>query len=232
LIAVSATLAFGCEKNSSAETEGLPVASDWSAPSPMASDVPGHEAGGHGSHGRDPHAGMDMGGDPHAGMDMGGDPHAGMDMGMGGHGGDPHAGMDMGGDPRMAMIQPPDPDRPIDESKFLTGTITASRDVADKIKPGAILFISAKPVNPVTGEIIGGPLAAERIDIKSLPIEFKLSERNAMSAGTRLDGDVLIHARVDGDGDAITKEPGDVTGELRAKVPADKLSLVLENVLR
>jgi hypothetical protein len=196
----------------------------------MAPEVQGHG----GADMSNPHAGMDMGGmgggDPHAGMDMGGgDPHAGMDMG----GGDPHAGMDMGGgDPRMAMVEPPDPNRPIDESKFVSGTITASAEVAPKVKAGAILFISAKPINPATGEVIGGPLAAERIDITELPVALKLTERNAMSAGTRLDGEVLIQARIDGDGDAISKEPGDITGEVRAKVPAGKLGLELDTILR
>lgn len=224
LVAAAVALIAGCEKKSSASSEGMPAAQDWNAPSPMAPEV----QGGGGADMSNPHAGMDMGG-----MDMGGgDPHAGIDMD------NPHAGMDMGdmgdmgGDPRMAMVEPPDPNRPIDESKVLSGTITASAEVAGEVKPGAILFISAKPINPATGEVIGGPLAAERIDITALPVSFKLSERNAMSAGTRLDGDVLIQARIDGDGDAISKQPGDITGEVRARVPADKLALELDTILR
>ena len=229
--ALALALSLGCKKSESAPS-GLPAADDWTAPSPMGSAV----AGGHG--GADPHAGMDMGGaDPHAGMDMGGaDPHAGMDMG----GADPHAGMDMGGadphagmdmgDPQMAAIQPPDPDRPIDESKFLEGKITAGPKIA--VKPGSILFLSVRPIDPTTGEIIGGPIAVQRIDVAELPVSFRLTGRDAMSAGTRFEGDVLIQARIDGDGEARTREPGDIAGEARAKIPAKSIALVLDDVLR
>jgi hypothetical protein len=41
----------------------------------------------------------------------------------------------------------------------------------------------------------------------------------------------VITARYDQDGDAISKQPGDITGQLRVKVPAENVSLVLDNVL-
>jgi hypothetical protein len=53
-----------------------------------------------------------------------------------------------------------------------------------------------------------------------------------MAAGTRFDGDVVITARVDGDGEARTKEPGDVEGRVQARVPAKDLDLVLDTALR
>jgi hypothetical protein len=52
-----------------------------------------------------------------------------------------------------------------------------------------------------------------------------------MAAGTELVGDVVITARYDQDSDAISKQTGDVTGEIRAKVPAAKLVLTLDTVL-
>ncbi len=168
-----------------------------------------------------------MGGDPHAGLDMGGgDPHAGMDMG-----GDPHAGMDMGGGGEP-QLDPPDPDAPVDLSQFLRGNIVATDETKSLIKPGAILFVSVRPIEPTSGEVIGSPLAVARLELSALPMPFSLDGRNAMSAGTRFEGDVVIAAWVDGDGEAKSKEPGDVEGSVRAKIPADNLTLSLDTILR
>lgn len=232
--------ASACKKDDRPSPK-LPPASDWQAP-PMSGGQQGAPASGHA--GSNPHgtAGMNTGAsDPHAGLDMGamgaagGDPHAGLDMNAAG--GDPHAGVDMGGghagaiDP-MDAVQPPDPNRPIDDSKFLKGAIVVTKETADRVKPGAIIFISVRPIEPVTGEIIGGPIAVERIDVQTLPTSFHLSERNAMSAGTQFAGDVLISARVDADGEARSRSPGDVEGTVRATIPSDKLELKLDTILR
>lgn len=155
------------------------------------------------------------GGDPHAGLDMGSDPHAGIDMG--GMGGDPHAGM---------------PAQPVDPSKFLRGTITATDATAAQIKPGDIIFLSAKPVNPATGAVLGNTIAAERIDVKALPIEWELTGANVMMPGTVFEGDVLILARVDRDGEARTRESGDIEGTVIATIPAENLALSLDTVVK
>lgn len=212
--------AAGCSKKSDAGG-GLPPADDWQAPTPLAAQVEGG--------GGDPHAGVDMGGgDPHAGLDlgaMGGDPHAGVDMG--GMGGDP-----MGGDPMMAGMAPPDPNRPIDPTKYLKGSIAATKETAGAIKPGAILFLSVKPIDPTTGDVIGGTIAVDRIDVGALPVPFNLTEANLMVDGTKFVGDVVITARIDGDGEARSATPGDVEGSVRARVPADGLSLVLDRIVQ
>jgi hypothetical protein len=219
-------LAAGCDAGG-ASGGGLPPASDWTPPTP-AESRPGGGGPPGSMHGGNPHAGMNMG-DPHAGMNMG-DPHAGMNMG------DPHAGMNMG-DPHagmdpMAGMEPPDPDRPIDQSKFLRGTLRATAATEKAIKPGAILFLSAWPIDPTTEELLGAPLAAQKIDVGTLPMSFQLDERDTMVKGTRFEGNVLITARVDGDGEARTKEPGDVEGRLVTKIPAEGLEVVLDTILR
>ena len=240
-------LAAACETRGSSGG-GLPPASQWTPPEPAGSragGAPGARMDPSNPHaGMDmsnPHAGMDMS-NPHAGMDMS-DPHAGLDM-SDPHAGldmsDPHDGLDTGGghtddhppmDP-MTGLEPPDPDRPIDASKFLRGTLRATAEVEKLIEPGAILFLTAWPVDPTTQELLGAPLAAEKIDVTSLPIEFRLDEHDTMVKGTRFEGDVLITARIDGDGEARTKEPGDVEGRLVARIPGDKLQVVLDTVLR
>jgi hypothetical protein len=231
--------ASGCEGDR--QPRGVPSASAWKPPEAQPSEVdPRIAAGPSDAGGGDPHAGMQMeggGADPHAGLDMGGqggaDPHAGLDMGGQG-GADPHAGLDMEGeeDPEMAALQPPDPDRKIDDKKFLRGTIRADAKLAGSIKSGAVMFLSAVPIEPTTGEVLGAPVAVARLDVGKLPVPFELTERNAMAAGTRFEGDVMITAWVDGDGEARTKEPGDVEGRVRARIPARNIDLVLDTALR
>ncbi len=159
------------------------------------------------------------------------DPHAGLDMG----GMDPHAGLDMGGefeDPamnaRMAMAGPP---KPVDPNMFLKGTIGVAPATADKVAAGDILFLAIKPVNPVSGEVIGGTIAADRIDVDDVPLSFTLTGADVMISGAEFAGEVLITARIDRDGEARTRNPGDVEGTLRAKIPSDGLALVLDTVV-
>jgi hypothetical protein len=233
LLILALAAAAGCDKDG--EPRGTPPAAGWKSPAEKASQV---SAGGGGSTSHDAADGGFAGGGDGDGADPHADPHAGLDMGGGqgaGDGADPHAGLDMGGgeeDPEMAAVEPPDPDRPIDESKFLRGRIRADAKVASAIERGAVLFLSAWPIDAASGEVIGSPVAVARLEVGELPIRFDLSERNAMAAGTRFEGDVLIVARVDGDGEARTKEPGDVEGQLRARVPARNLELVLDTALR
>ena len=52
-----------------------------------------------------------------------------------------------------------------------------------------------------------------------------------MPGGTGFAGDVVVTARYDQDGDALSKQPGDVSGEVKATIPADKLDLALDTVL-
>jgi hypothetical protein len=193
--------------------EPLPEAQSWQAPSP----VPG-QAGSD-----NPHAGMAS---PHAGM---ANPHAGMDP----HGGaNPHAGMDPhGGANPLAGFDPPDPNRAIDPNRYLRGAIRPLDEVAGNIERGDIIFVSVKPIDPASGEVVGGTIAAERLIVGEFPLAFSLSEQNLMVAGTSFEGHVVIEARVDSDGEALTRLPGDVEGAVRAEIPAAELDLVLDSII-
>lgn len=233
VIALSVAALAGCGREHD-DQRALPAATAWKPPPPRPSQVEGGAGAGRVD---DPHAGLDSGGDPHAGLDVGqsGGSHASPTGDQ-----DPHAGLDMdgegartdGGDPAMAGMSAPDPDRPIDASKFLRGTIRAGSQVGDAVKLGAVLFLSAWPIDPNTGDVLGSPVAVAKVVVEKLPMPFELTERDVMTAGTRFDGEVLIRARVDGDGEARTKLPGDVEGSLRARVPSQDLDLVLDTPLR
>jgi hypothetical protein len=230
VILMAILVAAGC-KQAGGDAEGLPQAESWQAPDPVPSLVgAGSNGSPHaGTDMNNPHAGMNMN-NPHAGMDMS-NPHAGMDMS------NPHAGMDMS-NPHAGMgsvgdtgMQPPDPDRPVDPSQFLDGTIVAGAKTKGLVKPGSVMFLSARPVNPTTGEVIGAPLAVDRIDVTQLPVSFHLSGANSMVAGTVFEGTVKIVARIDGDAEARTRLSGDLEGTLQATIPAKNLKLVLDTVV-
>jgi hypothetical protein len=220
LVVVGAGVTPGCKKESKA---GLPPAKDWSgataatgkvdlsAPPPTMPTAGGAMGGGGGAMG-----GGAMGGG-------GADPHAGLDMGGGEGGG--------GTDVAKLGLPPPDPSRAIDPTHVIVGAIKVDPKVRDRIKAGGAIYLLARRAD-AAGAPTGGPLAVERLqwgDQDALP--FQLSEANAMTAGTQLTGDVVVMARFDQDGDALSKQPGDVTGQARVTVPSQDLTLTLDSVL-
>jgi hypothetical protein len=243
LVTVIAALA-GCSHK---KADGLAPASDWNADraevvpqgtGPVPSPHVPHVAVGGGDP-NDPHAGVDMGGAGGAGGG-GEDPHAGVDMGGGAATGNPHAGVDMTGagganphgDMDMAMQKmAPDPDRPIDPTHHIRGVIKLDPKAKAHMKAGTALFVFAK-LPDASGQPVGPPLAVQKLAWGgSNELAFELSERNAMMAGTELTGEVIVTAHYDQDGDAKTKDPGDVLGQMRVKIPADAVNLMLDTVV-
>ena len=232
LLATPTLLALAGCKGGGDEPRGMPAASAWKPPAAIASEVEGGRGAPATPGDDDPHpdlarSGGDRGGS-HAGPTGDQDPHANLDMDTEGAVG---PGEDGGPDPAMANLKPPDPDRPIDPNKVLRGTIRAGKAVADAIKPGSVLFLSAWPIDPATEEVLGAPVAVAKMAVEALPMKFELSERDVMVDGTRFDGEVMVRARVDGDGEARTSEPGDVEGRVRARVPASGVDLVLDTAV-
>ena len=209
-VAIAAVLAAGCSKH---EAQGLPPAQEWSA-NASGTIQPGAQPA-------SPHAGADPN-NPHAGMDMN-NPHAGMDMG--------NADQAVGGtDVSKLGLPPPDPSRPIDPTHHVKGTILVAPKAKDRTPDGGAVFLVIKKADDA-GKPAGPPLAVEKLTWNSAGVPFELSEANAMIAGTQLTGDVVVVARYDHDGDAITKQPGDVVGQLRVKVPAENVKVMLDEIL-
>jgi hypothetical protein len=225
----------GCSKKTQ---DGLPPASEWSsspetvpstasAGDPAVPDItPPRGMGGDPSN---PHAGVDMNGDPsnpHAGLDMDGDPsnpHAGLDMSQ-----NPHAAG--GTDVTKLGLAAPDPNRPIDPNHRVTGVISVDAKAKDRVKPGTAVFLIVKRAGP-DGAPSGPPLAVDKLSWSNGGVAFELTDAQAMVAGTELTGDVIVMARYDQDSDALSKEPGDITGQVRVKIPAENVKLSLDTVL-
>jgi hypothetical protein len=238
---VTVPVAAGCGQKAK---EGLPPAESWDqlkSAGAMVPVDPGQRPRAMADRPADPHAGVPgappLGDDPHAGMDIdtgmgGGDPHAGLAMGGGMGGGDPHAGMDMSGsiDVTQLGLAPPDPTRKIDPDRRVKGTIRVAAAAKGRVSPNGAVFVVIRRAG-ADGQPTGSALAVEKLTWAGDSVAFELTEANAMSAGTELTGDVIVMARYDQDSDAISKQPGDVTGQVRAKVPADKVELTLDTVL-
>jgi hypothetical protein len=218
---VATLLAAGCSKKSQ---DGLPPAQDWSGgqmaeaqPQPGAAKITGSEAGG-----MNPHA---------AGGSMGGMPpgHPSTDPSLPpGH--PPMEGTAPSGpDVTQMGLTPPDPNRKVDPSRRIRGVLKVDAKAKANVKAGGAVFLIVKKAD-ANGAPSGPPLAVDKV-LYSDGLKFELTEAQAMVAGTELVGDVVVSARFDQDSDAISKQPGDVTGMVRVKVPADNVELKLDTVL-
>lgn len=128
-------------------------------------------------------------------------------------------GMPVGHPPMNAL-----PDLP---SGNISGKVLASEAMADKVAAGDVIYVMAR--NAATGTL----LAVTRVEVGELPVSFTLSGGGAMHGGASLAGKVRVEARVDKDGDAMTKNPGDVVGEVNGlvNVPSEDVVLTLTKTL-
>lgn len=101
----------------------------------------------------------------------------------------------------------------------LTGTIALDEGMKAKVKAGSVLFII---VRQDAGEGQRGMLlAAKKVPVTGadmFPLAYTVGPQDVMMQGTALAGAVRVEARVDQDGDAISKAPGDVVGALSKAV--------------
>jgi cytochrome c-type biogenesis protein CcmH len=154
----------------------------------------------------------------------GSNPHGGAAMGTSHPGGAAPMDSVHGGGGDMRTPTPP----PLDPQKVVEGTIQVAPALAAEVKQGDVIFLVARRVDPGTGEVVRMPVAVDRVEVGALPVPFRLSNQNVMMAGTEFTGKVQITARVDRDGEAMSRKPGDLEGTLEATIPASGLELVLD----
>jgi hypothetical protein len=212
VIAAALTALAACKDKT--KTEGLPPAQEWSASTGGMPPAPGAA---------NPHGGAN----PH-GPAMGG--------GAGGAGSMPPGHPDIsnphGGGPDVAAmgLKGPDPNRAINPNNKVSGVIKVHAKAKDRLAAGGAVFVTVK--RSVDGAASGPPLAVEKLTWTKDELPFEMTEKQAMIAGTELTGEVVVTARYDQDGDAISKQPGDVSGSIKVKVPATKVTLTLDDVLQ
>lgn len=219
-VLVAILLAAGCSKKSQ---DGLPPAQDWSG-GQMAEAQPQP-----GAAKTNPHGSEASGMNPHTmgssgAMPPGHPPTEGLPPG--------HPPMQGGGGPDVTQmgLQAPDPNRKLDPNRRIRGVLKVDAKAKANVKAGGAVFLIVKKAD-ANGAPSGPPLAVDKVSYAD-GLKFELTEAQAMVAGTELTGDVVVTARYDQDSDAISKQPGDVTGMVRVKVPADNVQLNLDTVLQ
>ncbi len=60
----------------------------------------------------------------------------------------------------------------------------------------------------------GPPLAVKRLPVENFPVAFELGPADVMVAGRPFAGPIQLSARVDRDGNPMTREPGELSGEV------------------
>jgi Tfp pilus assembly protein PilF len=82
--------------------------------------------------------------------------------------------------------------------------VTLTLDRSAKSSPNAVLFVIAR----AAGQTAGPPAAVKRIAAPTFPLEIDLTTGDSMM-GQPLPATIRIEARLDSDGDAMTKNPSD-----------------------
>ena len=113
-------------------------------------------------------------------------------------------------------------------SGTIEGRLEVAPEVAQNIKAGDTIFLIARDAQ--TNAMVA---VTKLVAPPQFPLPFVLSGQNAMMGNTPFQGSVKLSARVDKDGDATSKNPGDVVGEIGTAtvIPATGVVLTLNKLL-
>lgn len=90
----------------------------------------------------------------------------------------------------------------------IEGTVELEAGQIPDTEARAVLYIVARPA----GTQGGPPLAVRRIVDPVFPVSFSLGSGDVMIQGTAFEGPLNLTARLDRDGDPLTREPGEPAG--------------------
>lgn len=109
----------------------------------------------------------------------------------------------------------------------ITGTVRLSDALSAPVPDGAVLFIIARR------GAAGPPLAVKRVQAPRFPLEFTLGPEDRMIQAVPFAGPLQVTARVDADGNATSRTPGDLQGAAAAGVEpgATGVDVVIDSVL-
>ncbi len=106
------------------------------------------------------------------------------------------------------------------------GTLELTGDYQGKA--GALVFVTVRPA----GSTSGPPLAAKRLTATSFPLRFSITGADSMQGGA-LPQSARVEARIDSDGNPLTRDPADPSGFVDGvKLGTADLKIVLMNAER
>ena len=109
----------------------------------------------------------------------------------------------------------------------VSGSVSLAPELASRAPVNAVLFIIAR-------RGAGPPLAVKRVEHPQFPLEFSIGPEDRMIQAMTFAGPIELSARIDGDGNATSRSPGDVTGAARGgpvEPGATGVSIVLDTPL-
>lgn len=92
---------------------------------------------------------------------------------------------------------------PAPDGPGVSGTVEAAG--LSSPPSGAVLFVIVRPADRAGGP----PLAVRRLTPRAFPAEFEVGPRDAMMGGGPFPDRVTVEARLDGDGDPLSRGPDD-----------------------
>jgi len=87
----------------------------------------------------------------------------------------------------------------------IEGTIEVPAELAAAVPPNAVVFLMARSSD-------GALVAAKRINSSRFPLAFSIGSQDSMSAPASFVGPLSISVRIDADGNATTRDVGDLLG--------------------
>lgn len=134
------------------------------------------------------------------------------------------------GGPAPSMAGGGAPAPPKNSGSTVDGTVTLAPGLADRAPRGATLFITVRNAG---GGDRGPPLAVKRFVDPSFPVSFSIGASDVMMQGTPFVGPFDVSARLDQDGNAMTRDPSDlVSTPLSGVMPgAAAIDVLLERTL-
>lgn len=110
---------------------------------------------------------------------------------------------------------------PVASGATISGSVEIASDQAGNAPTNAMLFIIART------QPAGPPLAVLRVPNPSFPLAFEIGQAQVMIPSLRFEGNITLSARLDSDGNAMTKLPGDLVGEIANPVVPGTSGLTL-----
>jgi hypothetical protein len=134
--------------------------------------------------------------------------------------------------PAAAAAPPPPAEAPPPEAKpdpkaLIVGEIVLAPSVKAAVRPDDAIYLVARRIsdNPTAR---GSLVAVKKFTANKFPIPFQLGPEDMMFKNGAFEGDLTLSARVDKDGDPMTRKKGDVVATLpkvRVGTKGVKLSL-------
>lgn len=84
--------------------------------------------------------------------------------------------------------------------------------------PGAVLFVFVRPAERATGP----PLAVQRLSPSTFPVDYSIGPANAMMGPAPFPERVVVEARLDGDGDPLSRDPRDLSARSDPVAPGSE----------